>query len=114
MHKRVLRNTIGSKPENIDSDITTYLFPQQCYDRISNREKKDVEILARGHLTANSDFIYLFQRKATYYLSNVAPQWQITNKGNYANLETSVQDMVSNIGIKLDVYSGTHGQMKVK
>lgn len=33
--------------------------------------------LSRGHLTANSDFLYNSQQRATFYYVNVAPQWQV-------------------------------------
>lgn len=43
--------------------------------------------LARGHLAARSDFIYIAHQRATYNFLNVAPQWQSFNGGNWAILE---------------------------
>lgn len=69
--------------------------------------------VSRGHLTSNADFDTRPERAATFYYTNVAPQWQITNGGNYAKLEDEVRKIVSGIGRPLDVYTGTHGRDKV-
>jgi DNA/RNA endonuclease G (NUC1) len=106
MHGEILRNTFGGD----DMDIY-YLYPKQCYDTIT--DKRDAKTISRGHLTANSDFVYDYQRENTFFLSNAAPQWQITNGGNYIHLETFVKNVAHEKKSYLDVYSGTHGEMKV-
>jgi DNA/RNA endonuclease G (NUC1) len=65
----------------------------------------------RGHLTANADFITLYQRRASFYYSNIAPQISSTNYGNFKIVEDFVRKFVA-VG-HFDVYSGIHGTMKV-
>uniref|UniRef100_A0A1B0D5G0 DNA/RNA non-specific endonuclease domain-containing protein n=1 Tax=Phlebotomus papatasi TaxID=29031 RepID=A0A1B0D5G0_PHLPP len=72
----------------------------------------DTEIyLARGHLAAKVDFIYGAQQRATFWLMNVAPQWQKFNGGNWERVESSVRRMVSARNTQLEIYTGTYGIM---
>lgn len=45
------------------------------------------QFLARGHLTAKSDYIFASGQRATFFFTNAAPQWQPFNAGNWNNLE---------------------------
>uniref|UniRef100_A0AB39C065 DsRNase1 n=1 Tax=Cnaphalocrocis medinalis TaxID=437488 RepID=A0AB39C065_CNAME len=45
------------------------------------------QFLARGHLTAKSDYPFASAQRATFYFINAAPQWQPFNAGNWNNLE---------------------------
>jgi DNA/RNA endonuclease G (NUC1) len=45
------------------------------------------QFLARGHLTAKSDYVFASGQRSTFYFINAAPQWQPFNAGNWNNLE---------------------------
>lgn len=38
----------------------------------------DYFFMSRGHLTAKADYLYGSQQRATFYMVNVAPQWQVS------------------------------------
>lgn len=65
--------------------------------------------LARGHLTANRDFVYDAQQRSTFYFINAAPQWQCFNNGNWKTLEENMRDFASKQKLDLIVYTGTYG-----
>lgn len=65
--------------------------------------------LARGHLTAKTDFVYGEQQRLTFYFINAAPQWQTFNAANWETLESNVRTYASNRDVNLIVYTGTHG-----
>jgi hypothetical protein len=65
--------------------------------------------LIRGHLTANADFVYGSQHRATFHFINVAPQWQTINGKNWNSLEMSVRTYADKNKLNLDVYTGTYG-----
>lgn len=65
--------------------------------------------LARGHLTANRDFVYDAQQRSTFYFVNAAPQWQCFNNGNWKTLEENLRNFASKQKLDLVVYTGTHG-----
>lgn len=67
--------------------------------------------LAKGHLSARTDFLYGAQQRATFYLINAAPQWQIFNMRNWLMLETSVRKFAQKIRRDLTIYTGTYGVM---
>uniref|UniRef100_A0A1B0CE89 Alkaline nuclease n=1 Tax=Lutzomyia longipalpis TaxID=7200 RepID=A0A1B0CE89_LUTLO len=67
--------------------------------------------LARGHMAAKVDFIFGAQQRATFWLINVAPQWQKFNAGNWERVESSVRRMVSQRNTNLKLYTGTYGVM---
>lgn len=65
--------------------------------------------LARGHLTANRDFVYDAQQRSTFYFVNVAPQWQCFNNGNWKTVEENLRNFASEQKVDLAVYTGTYG-----
>ncbi|EDW73087.1 uncharacterized protein Dwil_GK16832 [Drosophila willistoni] len=65
--------------------------------------------LARGHLSAKTDFVFGAPQKATFYFVNAAPQWQTFNGGNWERVEDSVRNFVSDQNIIVDCYTGTWG-----
>lgn len=71
--------------------------------------KTDDYYLARGHLTAKTDFIYGSQQRLTFYYVNVAPQWQTLNAGNWNTMEQNVRDYAFDRGLNLIVHTGTFG-----
>jgi hypothetical protein len=65
--------------------------------------------MARGHLSANADYVYGSQQRATFHFVNVAPQWQTFNGGNWESLESSVRAYADRRKLDLVVYTGTYG-----
>ncbi|XP_066150303.1 uncharacterized protein [Euwallacea fornicatus] len=65
--------------------------------------------LARGHLTARSDGFYAAQQNATFYMQNIAPQWQTFNGGNWNQVEVNLRDYIELTGENLWVWTGVHG-----
>jgi hypothetical protein len=65
--------------------------------------------VAKGHLSAKTDFVYGSQQRATFHYVNVAPQWQTFNGGNWKELEESVRAYADKSKLNLDVYTGTYG-----
>jgi hypothetical protein len=86
---------------------------KQCLqDPDLNKDGKQME-MSIGHLVANADFVTRPERAATFCFLNAAPQWQITNGGNFATFEGYAREIVSKAERHLDVYTGTHGNAKV-
>jgi len=73
----------------------------------------NLHTLSKGHLTANGDFTYEYQRRATFKYTNAAPQWQTTNGGNFNTVEECVRTILTTKRRLLEVYSSTHGTMNV-
>lgn len=69
--------------------------------------------LSRGHLSPDADFIYKEWQDATYYFANVAPQWQAFNNGNWKYIEQAVRKFAQGADSRIDVYTGTLGQLKL-
>ncbi|KAL3276548.1 hypothetical protein HHI36_011923 [Cryptolaemus montrouzieri] len=65
--------------------------------------------LAKGHLTAKSDFVYGYQQDITFHYVNAAPQWQTFNGGNWELVENSVKKLAQDRNMDLAVYTGTFG-----
>lgn len=65
--------------------------------------------LARGHLSAKTDFVFGAAQQATFFFVNVAPQWQTFNAGNWERVEDSVRKFVADENITADCYTGTWG-----
>ena len=47
---------------------------------------------AKGHISPDAAFVYDAEQDATYFYSNVAPQFQSFNNGNWKALERAVRD----------------------
>lgn len=65
--------------------------------------------LARGHISAKSDYILGNHHRTTFWLMNVAPQWQVFNGGNWQHIENGIKEFVFNKNIEVDAYTGTYG-----
>lgn len=61
---------------------------------------------SRGHLTPNSDFSTLDERKMTFIVTNVAPQWQKFNGGNWAVIERAVAEYAKSKTRDVYVFTG--------
>ena len=69
--------------------------------------------LARGHLAPKGDLLYTDWQEASYMYSNVVPQWQRINNGNWKTVEEGVRSAARKRGVTLQVYTGTLGVFKV-
>ena len=65
------------------------------------------QFFARGHLTPNADFNTEGERELTMITTNIAPQWQRFNAGNWNNLETAIRQYATNNLQALYVFTGT-------
>jgi len=65
--------------------------------------------LARGHMTARSDGFYAAQQNATFYMQNIAPQWQNFNGINWYQIEVDTRDFTESLGLDLQIWTGVHG-----
>lgn len=70
--------------------------------------------LARGHLMAKTDAVLENDQLATFKLSNVMPQFQSFNEGNWLRVEQGLRGFLNFISNELEVYTGTHGVMAYK
>ncbi|XP_059608101.1 uncharacterized protein LOC132255944 [Phlebotomus argentipes] len=93
---------------NQNAMVAKILGSQELADKFIQPTNTEV-YLARGHLAAKVDFIYGSQQRATFWMMNVAPQWQKFNAGNWERVESSVRRMVSQRNLYLELYTGTHG-----
>lgn len=92
--------------ENYDADKQKGKFAN--FNSLQN------QFLARGHLTPNGDFSKKFYENSfTYVTTNIAPQWQPFNMGNWAVVETTVQKYANQKqGRTVYVFTGTGGRAK--
>ena len=65
------------------------------------------QFCARGHLTPNADFSDGNERARTYVTTNIAPQWQLFNGGNWQILETIIRGYATSSKNHLFVITGT-------
>ena len=65
------------------------------------------QFCARGHLTPNADFSDGMERARTYVTTNIAPQWQLFNGGNWQILETIIRGYATFTNNHLFVITGT-------
>uniref|UniRef100_A0A182YBL0 DNA/RNA non-specific endonuclease/pyrophosphatase/phosphodiesterase domain-containing protein n=1 Tax=Anopheles stephensi TaxID=30069 RepID=A0A182YBL0_ANOST len=68
---------------------------------------------ARGHLAAKSDFVFGSHQRASFWFMNVAPQWQRFNGFNWQRIETGLKAYVASNDLRLAVYTGTYGVLKL-
>ena len=72
-----------------------------------NFSLRDDQFCARGHLTPNADFSNRSDRERTYVTTNIAPQWQPFNGGNWGVLERNIRGCATSTKDDLFVFTGT-------
>lgn len=101
-------HTIYRKDKVFDT-ITRILRSGYLANQIVKVDNRSQHFLSRGHLAANSDFVFANEQRATFYFTNAAPQFQTFNNGNWKYLENDVRQLAADRDIKLEVYTGTFG-----
>ncbi|KAJ7374445.1 hypothetical protein OS493_007551 [Desmophyllum pertusum] len=76
------KSDTGIAPVATDQD-----YRAQQLGLYANYNQQKQQFFARGHLTPNADFNTDAEREYTMITTNIAPQWQLFNAGNWANLE---------------------------
>jgi hypothetical protein len=77
--------TRNTQRETISGLLDSTLLGDQFIHATSNY------YLARGQHSANADYVYGSQHRATFHFVNVSAQWQTFNGGNWEKLESSVR-----------------------
>ena len=71
-------------------------------------------IIARTkYYTRQGDLLYTDWQEASYMYSNVVPQWQRINNGNWRTVEEAVRSAARRRGVTFQVFTGTIGVFKV-
>ncbi|XP_055919682.1 uncharacterized protein LOC129951510 [Eupeodes corollae] len=65
--------------------------------------------LARGHMAAKADFITANEQRGTFLFSNVAPQWQAFNAGNWQRVEDNTRNWVAKRNLRVNCWTGIYG-----
>ena len=88
-HNRIIQSTLG----NITAEDAIKI---DAYNSLNNKPLINLtgeNYLAKGHLSANAAFVYKFERDATQYYINVAPQFQSFNARNWKDLEFQTRNV---------------------
>ena len=98
------RNEAGKHAPNRQSHVS-----KDYRSQASKEAKRKNRFYSRGHLTPNADFLTRNGRKLTMVNTNIAPQWQLFNGGNWANLENAVRKYSDKERKQVFVFTGTGG-----
>lgn len=71
----------------------------------------NTSFLSRGHMTPDADFIFTSGQFATYFYSNVCPQFQTINGGNWKRVESLTRQLAEQEQTNLDIYTGVYRQL---
>lgn len=92
VQRQTINNLLG-----LPADSTMYIKDNSTY------------FLSRGHMTAKADNFYPAQQQASFFLLNVAPQWQTCNANNWQAAEISVRDYAEAKRVDLLQWTGVYG-----
>lgn len=62
----------------------------------------------RGHMVPFADFVFAPQRQSTMVFTNICPQWQTFNGGNWNYLEQDLRHLTQKLNMDFVVYTGTY------
>jgi len=79
---------------------------------IIENSRSGTKFFAKGHLSPDAAFVYNIEQDSTYYYTNVAPQFQSFNNGNWKALEYNTRDLAEKLGRDLKVTTGTWGVLQ--
>lgn len=103
----IIANILFTAPK-LQSSVDDYRSDKQI-GLYPNYNTKNDQFLSRGHLVANGDFFAKKEKELTFINTNIAPQWQLFNGGNWANVEKAVRDYAKNATRDVYVFTGTGG-----
>jgi len=106
----------GLVQANVPVALVADYDPYSQGGKFPNHDSQN-KFLAKGHLTPNGDFIKdenggNGERSFTFITTNIAPQWQPFNAGNWAGIESVVTTYALNQGRTLYIFTGTGGRAK--
>lgn len=64
--------------------------------------------MARGHMSPDADGIFRSWQFTTYFFTNVVPQWQVINAGNWLRVENAARTIATNMQEDLVIINGVH------
>lgn len=91
-----------------ESSFTVQLHGQKNY-----LQPKSGYVFNRGQLTAKSSLVYSAAATTTYTYLNVAPQWANIKDGNWAKIETHVNEIAKVLKKDLTVITGGFGVLQL-
>jgi DNA/RNA endonuclease G (NUC1) len=65
--------------------------------------------MARGHMSPDADGIFRSWQFTTYFYTNVVPQWQVINAGNWLRIENAARSIATTMQEDLVIFNGAHG-----
>ena len=115
-----------SRPSFKSSGTASHVNPATSYTQASQKTRltellgsatladqylSSTSFLARGHLAPDGDGIFRSWSFTTYFYTNVAPEWQVVNAGNWLRVENAARSKASQLGVDLEIYTGTYDVM---
>lgn len=100
---------VGYSPDDAYKKSRQQATLMQLLGTKRSKEVLDVSPLVRGHLSPDGDFLWAPHQWATYFYSNVAPQFSSINGGHWKVVENLARKLASQLKADLMVYTGTHG-----
>lgn len=106
-------NAFGVPVEVDISNVYSHNSQQARFTKLLNvnavqrfYNKPEDHYFSRGHLNPNGDQLFTSWRKATFYLLNTVPEWQIINSKNIVKVEEIVRKQADRLKKDLKVLTG--------